>query len=74
MDDKIVHHGVHMKTKETYFSLGFRFENISYISDCNFIPEDTFMKLHGSELIALDSLFCMYMFIISSVILHDLFF
>ncbi|CAG8505697.1 37580_t:CDS:2 [Gigaspora margarita] len=37
-------------------SIGFRFDNICYISDCNVIPEDTFAKMHGSEIVVLDSL------------------
>ncbi|KAF0429163.1 metallo-beta-lactamase family protein [Gigaspora margarita] len=51
-----VQHGVYFTTKKPYMSIGFRFDNICYISDCNVIPEDTFAKMHGSEIVVLDSL------------------
>ncbi|CAG8443011.1 3488_t:CDS:2 [Scutellospora calospora] len=51
-----VHHGVHFSTNEPYLYIGFRFDNICYISDCSFIPEDTREKMHGSEIVILDSL------------------
>ncbi|CAG8505065.1 7799_t:CDS:10 [Dentiscutata heterogama] len=51
-----VQHGVYFTTKEPYMSIGFRFDNICYISDCNVIPEDTYAKIHGCELVILDAL------------------
>jgi phosphoribosyl 1,2-cyclic phosphate phosphodiesterase len=36
--------------------LGFRFENFSYITDANFIPEDTLEKLKGTEILVLNAL------------------
>lgn len=36
--------------------LGFRFENFSYITDANFIPESTFEKLKGTEILVLNAL------------------
>jgi phosphoribosyl 1,2-cyclic phosphate phosphodiesterase len=35
---------------------GFRFENFSYITDANFIPEETMEKLHGTEILVLNAL------------------
>ncbi|CAG8440035.1 13060_t:CDS:10 [Ambispora leptoticha] len=51
-----VHHGVHFTSKEPFINLGFRFDNITYISDCNFIPEQTQEKIKGSKLFILDAL------------------
>ncbi|CAG8551167.1 4838_t:CDS:2 [Diversispora eburnea] len=53
-----VHHGVYFTTREPYIYVGFRFDNICYISDCSYIPEETFDKIHGSEIVILDSLNC----------------
>ncbi|KAJ8755762.1 hypothetical protein K2173_024306 [Erythroxylum novogranatense] len=39
-----------------YRSLGFRFGNISYISDVSEIPEETYPLLEGSEILILDAL------------------
>jgi phosphoribosyl 1,2-cyclic phosphate phosphodiesterase len=36
--------------------LGFRFGNFSYITDANFIPEDTFERLKGTEVLVLNAL------------------
>jgi phosphoribosyl 1,2-cyclic phosphate phosphodiesterase len=36
--------------------LGFRFRNFSYITDANFIPEDTFERLKGTEVLVLNAL------------------
>ena len=36
--------------------LGFRFENFSYITDANFIPDETFEKLKGTEILVLNAL------------------
>ncbi|CAI2166801.1 8829_t:CDS:2 [Funneliformis geosporum] len=41
---------------EPYIYVGYRFENISYISDCNFIPDDTLIKMQGSDIMILDAL------------------
>ena len=35
---------------------GFRFGNFSYITDANFIPEETFEKLKGTEILVLNAL------------------
>ncbi|CAG8512656.1 6110_t:CDS:2 [Funneliformis mosseae] len=50
------HHGKYFTTDEPYIYVGYRFENISYISDCNFIPDDTLTKMQGSDIMILDSL------------------
>lgn len=39
-----------------YEVLGFRFGNIAYCTDTNFIPEETFQKLAGVEVLILDAL------------------
>uniref|UniRef100_A0A2P2KVS4 Uncharacterized protein MANES_04G140400 n=2 Tax=Rhizophora mucronata TaxID=61149 RepID=A0A2P2KVS4_RHIMU len=39
-----------------YRSLGFRFGNISYISDVSEIPDETYPLLEGSEILILDAL------------------
>jgi len=36
--------------------LGFRFENFSYITDANFIPDETLEKLKGTEVLVLNAL------------------
>jgi phosphoribosyl 1,2-cyclic phosphate phosphodiesterase len=36
--------------------LGFRFENFSYITDANYIPDDTIEKLNGTEVLVLNAL------------------
>ena len=36
--------------------LGFRFENFSYITDANFIPDGTMEKLSGTEVLVLNAL------------------
>lgn len=36
--------------------LGFRFGNFSYITDANFIPEETFLLLQGTEILVLNAL------------------
>lgn len=36
--------------------LGFRFENFSYITDANYIPDDTIEKLKGTEVLVLNAL------------------
>jgi phosphoribosyl 1,2-cyclic phosphate phosphodiesterase len=36
--------------------LGFRFENFSYITDANHIPDDTIEKLNGTEVLVLNAL------------------
>ncbi|CAG8490745.1 11505_t:CDS:2 [Ambispora gerdemannii] len=51
-----VHHGINFANKEPFINLGFRFDNVTYISDCNFIPEQTREKIKGSELVILDAL------------------
>lgn len=53
-----VHHGIYFTTQEPYIYVGFRFDDICYVSDCNFIPEETFTKMNGSEIVILDALHC----------------
>jgi phosphoribosyl 1,2-cyclic phosphate phosphodiesterase len=36
--------------------LGFRIENFSYITDANFIPEETYEKLHGTKTLVINAL------------------
>jgi phosphoribosyl 1,2-cyclic phosphate phosphodiesterase len=36
--------------------LGFRFNNFSYITDANFIPDETMDKLKGTEVLVLNAL------------------
>jgi phosphoribosyl 1,2-cyclic phosphate phosphodiesterase len=36
--------------------LGFRFENFSYITDANRIPEETFLKLRGTDTLVINAL------------------
>src|SRR5690606_28843773 len=36
--------------------LGFRFGNFSYITDANFIPDETLKKLDGTEVLVLNAL------------------
>ncbi len=43
---------LHLKMPVT----GFRFENFSYITDANYIPEETFEKLKGTEVLVLNAL------------------
>ena len=43
---------LHMRTPV----LGFRFGNFSYITDANFIPEDTLERLKGTEVLVLNAL------------------
>ncbi|OMJ08141.1 putative hydrolase [Smittium culicis] len=50
-----VEHGL-VKNKEPYFSLGFKFSNISYISDCSSIPESTHKLMKNSDVIVVDCL------------------
>ncbi|KAJ3124558.1 hypothetical protein HK098_001058 [Nowakowskiella sp. JEL0407] len=51
-----VEHGVQGEKKEIYYSLGFKFEDITYISDTNKIPEDSYEKIKGTNLLVIDSL------------------
>ena len=36
--------------------MGFRFGNFAYITDANFIPDSTFEKLEGTEILVLNAL------------------
>ncbi|KAF9202931.1 hypothetical protein BGZ49_006967 [Haplosporangium sp. Z 27] len=51
-----VHHGKYMSTGEPFWSLGFRFRDISWVSDCSLIPESTTAKIHGSKVLVIDGL------------------
>lgn len=52
----IVHHGAYMATGLPYLSLGFRFGQVSYISDASFIPESTRELICGSDVFICDAL------------------
>ncbi|KAF9168298.1 hypothetical protein BGX21_011401 [Mortierella sp. AD011] len=51
-----VHHGIYFTTGEPYWSLGFRFRDISWVSDCSFVPESTSAKIRGSKVLIMDGL------------------
>ncbi|KAL1915220.1 uncharacterized protein VTP21DRAFT_7496 [Calcarisporiella thermophila] len=51
-----VHHGYIIASGEPFWSLGFRFLGISYISDVSYIPPSTFDLMRDSKLIVLDAL------------------
>jgi phosphoribosyl 1,2-cyclic phosphodiesterase len=54
-----VHHGIFMSTKEPYICFGFKFGDVSYISDTNFIPPETMKLIEGkSRIFVLDCLRC----------------
>ncbi|KAI8645858.1 beta-lactamase-like protein [Parasitella parasitica] len=43
------HHGIYLTTKEPYICYGFRFGDVSYISDTNFIPPSTMELMQGKS-------------------------
>ncbi|GJJ68254.1 phosphoribosyl 1,2-cyclic phosphate phosphodiesterase [Entomortierella parvispora] len=51
-----VHHGKYMSTGEPFWSLGFRFNDLSWVSDCSSIPESTTEKIRGSKVLVIDGL------------------
>ena len=51
----LVEHGKY-STGEVYYSLGFKFGKLSYISDANAIPENSKNIIRGSKIIILDAL------------------
>ncbi|KAF9110409.1 hypothetical protein BGX27_006368 [Mortierella sp. AM989] len=51
-----VHHGKYMSTGEPFWSLGFRFRDISWVSDCSHVPESTTAKIQGSRTLIMDGL------------------
>ncbi|RUP48201.1 beta-lactamase-like protein [Jimgerdemannia flammicorona] len=51
-----VHHGIYQNNGDPYWCLGFQFGPVSYISDTNFIPEETAELMRGSEVLILDAL------------------
>ncbi|KAJ1551460.1 hypothetical protein HK096_010686 [Nowakowskiella sp. JEL0078] len=51
-----VEHGKFGPEQSIYYSLGFRFEDITYISDTNSIPESSYELIAGSNLLVLDAL------------------
>lgn len=54
-----VHHGIYLTTKEPYICFGFRFGDVSYISDTNFIPPATMELIQGkSRVFVVDCLRC----------------
>ncbi|KAI8087224.1 beta-lactamase-like protein [Thamnidium elegans] len=51
-----VHHGIYMTTREPYICYGFKFDNVSYISDTNYIPQDTMEIIKRSRVFVVDCL------------------
>ncbi|KAF9336372.1 hypothetical protein BG006_008879 [Podila minutissima] len=51
-----VHHGMYMSTGEPFWSLGFRFNDVSWVSDCSSIPDSTTAKINGSRVLVIDGL------------------
>lgn len=54
-----VHHGVYFiegKESQTYFCMGFRVGDMSYISDCNYVPPTTKKLMEGSNVVVVDAL------------------
>ncbi|KAF9902204.1 hypothetical protein BX616_002003 [Lobosporangium transversale] len=51
-----VHHGKYFATGEPFWSLGFRFKDVSWVSDCSTIPESTTEKIRGSKVLVIDGL------------------
>ncbi|KAG0214775.1 hypothetical protein BGX28_001410 [Mortierella sp. GBA30] len=51
-----VHHGIYMSTGEPFWSLGFRFKDLSWVSDCSTIPDSTTDKIRGSKVLVIDGL------------------
>ncbi|KAG0054470.1 hypothetical protein BGZ83_011157 [Gryganskiella cystojenkinii] len=51
-----VHHGKYMSTGEPFWSLGFRFKDLSWVSDCSSIPASTTEKIRGSKVLIIDGL------------------
>ncbi|KAF9129544.1 hypothetical protein BGW39_004058 [Mortierella sp. 14UC] len=51
-----VHHGKFMTTGEPFWSLGFRFRDLSWVSDCSAIPDSTTAKISGSKVLVIDGL------------------
>lgn len=59
-----------MTTREPYICYGFKFDNISYISDTNYIPQDTMETIKQSRVFVVDCLRCkgiFFFFAISKV-------
>ena len=52
--EKLIHLKVNHGTN--YFANGYRIDNLTYISDCSFIPNETMDKIYGSEIVILDAL------------------
>ncbi|KAF9164788.1 hypothetical protein DFQ26_001022 [Actinomortierella ambigua] len=51
-----VEHGRYFSKNEAYWSLGFRFGDVSWISDCNIVPDATTAKVAGSKILFVDGL------------------
>ncbi|KAF9925990.1 hypothetical protein FBU30_004313 [Linnemannia zychae] len=51
-----VQHGIYLSTGKPFWSLGFRFRDLSWISDCSAIPDSTTAKIAGSKLLVIDGL------------------
>ncbi|EPX73704.1 hydrolase [Schizosaccharomyces octosporus yFS286] len=54
-----VHHGVYFspgKESVPFINMGFRIGDLSYISDCNYIPPKTKYLMDGSRVVVLDAL------------------
>ena len=50
-----VNHGV-CSNGDPFWSLGFRFDRLVYISDCNLIPNESFEVMKGADTLILDAL------------------
>ncbi len=51
-----VHHGAICETGDICWNYGFRIADISYIGDVSYIPESTFTRLKGTDVLVVDGL------------------
>lgn len=59
------HHGIYLTTKEPYICYGFKFGDVSYISDTNFIPAETMALIQEkSRVFVVDCLRCKGFFLL----------
>ncbi|KAG0164594.1 hypothetical protein DFQ28_010087 [Apophysomyces sp. BC1034] len=51
------HHGIYFTTNEPYWCYGLQFGDVSYISDTNYVPDDTMERMNGrTRVLVLDCL------------------